>query len=70
MGTQSEETDPAREKRGGSVCGWGVEAAASKKKGGRRLERCGSEQMALEETAKGLCKARIQKVPLLQFYGH
>lgn len=32
-GTQSEETDPAREKRGGSVCGWGVEAAASKKGG-------------------------------------
>lgn len=26
--------------------------------------------MALEETVKGLCNARLQKVPLSQFYGH
>lgn len=38
MGTQSEETDPAREKRRGSICGWGVEAAASKKRGGEIRE--------------------------------
>lgn len=50
-----------QEKKGEGPSVGGVWRLQHQKKGGWRLERWGSEQMALEETAKGLCNQECRR---------